>query len=627
VDSAFFDWEGLAALDAFYTSRSMFFDWTFRDPITVWEALQTIAHVGRALPILIGSLISMKRDQFTEIPVAMFTPDNMISGSFSWNVRLWDLDEYDSIRIEYTDPDTGYKQEKVTAILPGGTGDNPKDVRFPGIQDRTRAYREGLAILAADKYCRENVQFDTGLEGYIPTYGDLVAVVHDVPRWGQFGWVVHAELAPESVAGRYQLWVSEPLVFGESGEHQIMFRGRHGEVIGPFTAIATSSATQVMIDVPDSGFDFLEGGENEPMLFCFGVAGQVTKYCKIVKIEPQGGEGVRIIAVNDAPIIYSFDELVAPSLTSASVPPRAPDLPEIKALYVSQSDTTLQIVQAAWTAAFGAQYYVVQTSEDGVVWKEHSTTVRTSIQFQFRPGDFWVRVAAVNSGRGPWITSHTVLSHLLGIDVIQDWPEEILFTVGWLAVLNAQYRVRVYDMTESEPVLRRSVIIDGTEFSYDFTEAGADSNLGHRLQKVEVDTVFGGVPTGSPVSVELFNYPPPPVHNVVVTRTGVESDGMHMAYHITWDLPHHNDLIRVAVWLSSTPGFDPFALPPYAEYTASEPGWLNMPVEAFVAIVLDSPGDHPTYYLRIGLFDVWGNEIQTGSGGNVTDQITIPAYP
>lgn len=628
VDNSFFDWESLARLDATYTSLGLHFDWIFRDPITVWEALQTIAHVGRALPILIGSLITMKRDSFTEIPVAMFTPDNIISQTFEWDIRLWDLDEYDSIRVEYTEPATGYKQEKVVAVLPGGTSDNPKDVRFPGIQDRNHAYREGLFMLAGDKYCRENVVFDTGLEGYILTYGDLVAVVHTVPRWGQFGFVIKAEMSNESSAGRYHVWVSEPLVFGESGEHQIMFRGRHGEVIGPFTAIQTSNSSQVVVDMLSSGdFDFLEGGENEPMLFCFGVAGQITRYCKIVKIEPQGGEGMRLTAVNDAPIIYSFDELVAPELNSVSLPPAVPDLPEIKALFVSQTDPTLQIVQVAWTAAFGAQYYVVQTSQDGITWKEQITTVRTALQFQFRPGDFWVRVAAVNSGRGPWISDHRVLSNILGIDLLQDWAEETSFKVGWLAVLNAQYQVQVFDMTESDPVLRRTTIQTDTTFTYDIDDATEDHNIGHRHQRAEVDTVFGGVATGAPISVDLYNFMPPPVTNVVVTRIGVESSGASMAYHVTWDLPHQDDLIRVAVWLSPVNGFDAFSTDPYAEYVASHAGWTHMPGEAFVGIPLESPGDHPTYYMRIGLFDVWGNEIETGSGGNVTDQITIPAYP
>jgi len=411
LEEGFFDWDVLLELDALYTSRNEYFDWIFRDASTVWATAQAVARTGRAIPLLSGSLITMKRDGPLDVPVAMFNQENIVSGSFQWDVKLWDLDEYDSIQIEYTDPSTGYKQEQVVAILPGGTGDHPEDIRLSGVQDRTHAYHAGLYMMACKRYLRENITFDTGMEGFIPTYGDLIAVSHDVPSWGQAGYVVNAVRGEGTL---YHLWLSEPVIFAEDVEHQILLRGRTANVIGPLTAIKTEDGQQVAINSPTE-IDFLLDGTTEPMLFLFGVSNQITKYLKVMKIEPQGQEVIRVSAVADMPIIHSFDSLVPPALGSTFLPPLPPDLPIITDLTLSHLDTTSTTIfdiQAIWTSAFGAQSYIVQTSLDGEDWQAQVETVRASVQFQFSfpaeaeasnaTGFLYVRVAALNSGQGPW---------------------------------------------------------------------------------------------------------------------------------------------------------------------------------------------------------------------------------
>ena len=227
TDEDFYDWEALYELDALYASRGEYFDWIFRDPITVWEAARAVCRAGRAVPLIVGSLLSMKRDGPLTTPVAMFTPDNIVEGSFTWDIKLWDLDEFDSIRLEYTDSSTGYKQETVIATLPFGTTDTPRDIRIPGIQSRAQAYHEALYMLASNRYQRENISFETGLEGYIPTFGDLIVVAHDVPRWAQSGYIVKFESESN---GDYHMWTSEPLQWTTGKTHVVMLRDRKSVV-------------------------------------------------------------------------------------------------------------------------------------------------------------------------------------------------------------------------------------------------------------------------------------------------------------------------------------------------------------------------------------------------------------
>lgn len=615
----FFDWDALVALDALYTSRGEYFDWIFRDPVTVWETARTVARVGRATPLLIGSLVTMRRDGPAELPVTLFNADNIVSGSFNWAIRLSRLEEHDSIRVEYTESLTGYKQEAIVATI-GSSYDNPKDVRIPGIQDRAHAYREGLYILATDRYLRENITFDTGLEGYIPTFGDLILVAHDVPRWSQMGYIVHAV---QLDVDRWQVYVSEPLRWEDGESYIMLLRGSQAEIIGTFAAQQTMEEQQVVLTIPEEspGMTWLLGGQNEPMLFIFGKTGENTKLCKVVKIEPQGGEIIRITAVNNAPIIHELAEQNPPDWTPPSLPPETPGLPVVENLYLNQIDGPEMNIQAAWTAAPGALSYIVQSSHDaGETWIERGIVVTPGLVFPGTPGVNKVRVAAINEGQGPWLEGEIEIVPILALELVTEWIG-LVWKVSWSAARNAiGYTVRVYDNTESAPILERTQNLSATEreFEYDFATATTDANL-NRDMIVEVTPEYTDG-SGTPTSLELHNDPPGAPSGFGMQQIGIDSMG-GMEYRLFWTNPATSaDQKRIQLWLETTPGFDPEVEAPALDLPVATPG-DPLDDEAFVSI----PGGatHPAYYWRVGIFDVWGEEI----GSNVSAEQTIPAIP
>lgn len=620
-EDRFFDWDALYLLDAFYEGRNEHFDWILRDPTTLWTASQMVARVGRALPLLAGSLITMRRDGPLEVPVALFTPDNIVKGSFEWNIKLWEPEEHDCVSVEYTEPATGYKQENVLAVLPGDTSDNPEDLRIPGIQDRGHAYREGMYYLASLRYLRENISFETGMEGLIPSYGDLVAISHDVPRWGQSGYILAVE---DLGGGSYSLFVSEPLRFEESGvEYQILLRGKQGQIIGPVTAEPTSDSKVVTITLAEV-VDFLVGGQTEPMIFLFGEAGQVTKYGRVAKIEPQGGERVRITLVNEAPTIHSFDDLEVPPLLTPSVPLTVPDLPVIKALYLSQVTGTVLTLQAAWVSAYGAQSYLVETSTDGEHWELRATTARTSVQLQTSPGLIYVRVAAMNNGQGPWIQDSIAMGLIFGLTIFIPW-DDLEWGVKWLDDVNIDsYLVKVYDNTGPTPVLKRTVIQEEVEFIYTYDMAVADSNTVDRML-VTVDAMVSRLDStelvahGVPVGLELFHYPPlaPAESSLGYEFVSIDLVAGTVTYRVFWVDPIEGDLVRVQVWSSDTSGFDPMVLAPVFDFYSSRPGSTYVPVEAEITVTLSAGNVHPDWYWRVAVGDVWS------SGSYLTDEETI----
>lgn len=188
------DLAGLYAEHVFYTVQGKTFDWVFDQRGTVWEAARAICRVGRAVPMLFGSRVGMVRDKPKTLPTVMFTPDNIVKDSWRLNVACFEPDAVDHVIMEYVNPQT-WKQETVVAAIPGMSRENGENIKFAGCTSRLHAWREGMYILLGKHKWRKECQITTGLEGNIPTFGDLASISHDVPRWNQFGIVNALDVA------------------------------------------------------------------------------------------------------------------------------------------------------------------------------------------------------------------------------------------------------------------------------------------------------------------------------------------------------------------------------------------------------------------------------------------------
>ena len=549
----------------------------------------------------------------------MFTQDNIIKGTFEWNVKLTDFDEHDSLEIEYTEPSSGYKQETVMATLPDvNTTDNPRSLRMLGVQNRDHAYRDGLYILASQGYLKEVIRFDTGLEGHIPTFGDLIVVACDIPRWMQSGYIVHAV----DVGGSIQLWLSEPIDWSDSFDKEMYLRTSDGSLLGPYLVAETTDPMQALIYTTDT-IDFLLGGKNEPMLYILGVASlTLKKLCKVTRVEPQGKDTIKITCVNYQAAIYSYDD-TAPALPATVGAPAVPDLPTIANLSVFQIDGVTYRASASWTSAYGAQSYIVQTSEDGTNWEDRGETNVASMEMAVRPGTLWVRVAAINEGQGAWISDSIEITILQDAIITVPW-DTLEWEVSWWEVPNITgYIVRVYDNTSpSNPDLKRTTTQLEKDFLYAYADAVVDSNL-VREMLVTVNAVFEeGEASDAPVEVELSNAIPTAPTGMADLIDAESFDEIH--YSLSWTLPNLDDLVRIKVWVSSVNGFDPEVDSPYYDFTAASPGASGLPSSiSEVLIPIDTTGGHDPWYWRVAVYDVWG---QTFAEAGICAQQTIAAY-
>ena len=306
LDDARIDLAALHALDKVWQSRGDRFDGVFDQGLTVWEALTRIARCGRALPFLQGGVLRIARDAPRTLPVALFGPRNIVKGSFRVQYIMPGEDTADAVTVTYFSERTWTPDEIVAALPDSATeaADKPAAVDLFGCTGPEQAMREGLYMAAANRYRRRIVTFRTELEGLIPTYGDLIAVTHDLPRWGQGGEVT-------AVDGR-TLTLSEPLEWDAGDDtatpptHYIALRRRDGSLSGPWPA--TPGADERTVELgEDLDLEPYTGADEERTHFAFGPGEAWGLRARVLAVRPRG-EQVEITAVGEDDRVHQADE-------------------------------------------------------------------------------------------------------------------------------------------------------------------------------------------------------------------------------------------------------------------------------------------------------------------------------
>lgn len=592
LSDAHLDLDALYDLDQLYASRNEHFDHRFRSSVSCWEAAKTIVRAGRAVPVIKGSLISVMRDAVVTLPQAMFTPENIVRGSFSWDVRLQEDSDYDCVELEYTDADT-WQAETVTAIMPGREGLYPESIKLLGCTDRTHAYREANYMAARREHIKETISFKTGREGFIPAFGTPIAVSHPMPRWGQAGSV-------SEVSGRV-VELEHSIEFSGDDQHYIVFRTKDGSCSGIYEVTAGASSKQVIL-ATDLGDELLFSTLTEAPTFMFGVADSWSRICRVISTKPSGKNQVEIVAEGYEAITHSFDDLIPPELDQDSTPVSVPDLPTVTGLTVSQQPDSLNVAQVSWQPALGAQSYRLQSSVNGTDWIDEETLTGTSYTLMVSAGHLWLRVAGINVGQGGWddwdgeVGTQTTVPYNVTTLELQSAFTGTFCKIQWYAVVNADYyRVQVYQGA----TLMRSTDVSGQTYTYSIENALQDGEPSRDLT-FDVVAVNDVGESTTPATLVATN-PIPPALTGHSTELISEDDDT-ATYSFSWTPDTSVDVAGYKVWASQTSGFAPDATDLVYEGTGSSG-----------TVVIDKvDGVIPTYYWHAAAVDVWGDEVILG---------------
>jgi hypothetical protein len=396
------DLAALLALDAIWTARGDEFNGRFDSALTLWEALSKIAAAGRAKPFMQGGIVRLARDGAQTLPVALYSMRNIARGSFSLDYILPSDDTADSIDVAYFDRNF-WAPRRVPAALPDSATQRPAKIELFGVTDRNHAYREGIYQAASNRYRRRMVKFSTEMEGFIPAFGDLIAIQHDMPAWGQV-----AEVTGWNGATRV-LTVSEPLTWG-SGNHYIGLRTKSGGVDGPYLVTPGATDTQVVLSVLPAATPYA-GADYERTQIAFGWAETWRQLAKVVAVRPRGLYQVEIEAINEDPSVHTAEnDVLAPPVQSSQLTTRH-TTPGIAVLTLRASPSDAEKALLTWTPAPGADTYQIEMAAGNspyaanLIWTRVAETTANNFAVTAIYGALTlIRVRAVGLAVGPWVS-------------------------------------------------------------------------------------------------------------------------------------------------------------------------------------------------------------------------------
>jgi hypothetical protein len=276
-----------------------------------------------------------------------------------------------------------------------------------------------------NRYRRKIVHFGTEMEGFIPTFGDLIAVQHDMVGWGK-----QAEAVGWNAATR-TLKVSEPLAI--TGLNVVALRRTNGSQTDPIAVTAGASDYELILaTVPDFGVE-AAGQMRERTHVAFGTAATYSTMAKVLTARPRGLYEVAIDAVVEDPSVHTAETgVVAPPLVTSNLP-RRPTKPIVAGLFARRIPGDAARAVFGWQPAPGADTYDLEMAEGTDVddpdarWTRVSdTSAATQAQFLLHSARTMIRVRGVGLTAGPWVaaTLGSLISDFWNTDATPFWTSD-----------------------------------------------------------------------------------------------------------------------------------------------------------------------------------------------------------
>lgn len=214
------------------------FNAVFDRTSSVWDAALATLGTVAAVPLPIGSRLTIAHDCVKDHRIAVFTDNNITPGSLQVVYEFDKVDAPEGVRVEYRDPLTfepAFVQEPAYS-------DSVESINLFGCTSRTTAQQYLQLSLNRRRLQRKSITFETELEGLMLRYGDRIAVQHSMPKWGASARVIAFD------SGTDTLTLELAPAWG-SGTHSAVIRDEFGH---PHTVPCSPGAlpNQVVLGAP-----------------------------------------------------------------------------------------------------------------------------------------------------------------------------------------------------------------------------------------------------------------------------------------------------------------------------------------------------------------------------------------
>ncbi|MDL2315660.1 phage tail protein [Desulfovibrio sp. OttesenSCG-928-A18] len=407
------DLDTLWRIDEILQENGWYFDAWVDGAYKVWALLVEMCVGYRVAPRLVGTTLSFVYDQANRPVRHIFTPYDIVRGSFVPTYNTHDEDNPDHVVVEYLDEEVGYLQRDVPCQLSDGESEKAATIQYLGICNRDHAFKTGLFYAACNRWRRLGCEFETEGVGRLLNIGDVISLTHPTLE--------------SMVSGTFTWWDSKSLILQldrdvasripEEAENLYMALNRpDGTPWGPVKLLWVD-CDRARFDPEDyavlmnqgleSPFEWLSVGNDQiPTVWTIQEGEEIPERYIITSLAPVSTYRYRVTCINDSDKINAYDALPTPPWEYRGELPNYDALPVPGNLRVGLTDDTTQggLLSATWEEVPGATAYEIATSADGVNWTRYGRVNGNTVQIPVAYDAVWFRVATVRvSQQSSWV--------------------------------------------------------------------------------------------------------------------------------------------------------------------------------------------------------------------------------
>ena len=369
--------------------------------VEAFQLVRDICSAFRGMTFYNGESLSIIVDKPRD-PVYLFTADNVVDGVF---VRTFPSEKtmYTSCNVMFDDEENQYEQDVEPVFNPDAAmrfGHNPTSITAIGCTRRTEANRRGRWILQTN-LSATTVSFSTGLEGMIPSCGDVIYVAD--PHWqSAFNLVLSGRIMEVTGTQVFLAFRCD----AKAGDTLIL-NTDDGKPLRRTIASVSADGKTLTLNV---GYNFDVAPDSVFLIESDQLAAEQYVVTRIEKGSDDDEFTFAITATQYNPNKYDAIDngVITDDRPTSVVDPDSMGAP--KDLTISSFSRIVQGMSVetmviGWSAVQYAKLYEVQWRKDGGNWNNVPRTATTQVDIEgIYAGEYQARVRCISGGNvaSPW---------------------------------------------------------------------------------------------------------------------------------------------------------------------------------------------------------------------------------
>nr|CAK1257477.1 central tail fiber J [Klebsiella phage vB_Kpn_K17alpha61] len=376
-------------------------DVVVQSQVEAFQLVRDICSAFRGMTFYNGESLSIIVDKPRD-PVYLFTADNVVDGVF---VRTFPSEKtmYTSCNVMFDDEENQYEQDVEPVFNPDAAmrfGHNPTSITAIGCTRRTEANRRGRWILQTN-LSATTVSFSTGLEGMIPSCGDVIYIAD--PHWqSAFNLVLSGRIMEVSGVQVFLAYRCD----AKAGDTLIL-NTDDGKPVRRTIASVSADGKTLTLNV---GYNFDVAPDSVFLIESDQLAAEQYVVTRIEKGSDDDEFTFAITATQYDPNKYDAIDngVITDGRPTSVVDPDSMGAP--KDLTISSFSRIVQGMSVetmviGWSAVQYAKLYEVQWRKDGGNWNNVPRTATTQVDIEgIYAGEYQARVRCISGGNiaSPW---------------------------------------------------------------------------------------------------------------------------------------------------------------------------------------------------------------------------------